>query len=126
MEKLFMLLGKLEEIDSYGAYPTLSFYADGSGDILDGNKNVLFSFGDIGEAIDWLEERTKKEEYFDFRCEHTINFNDEKKPLYIAYREAIDGEDALRTLIVNPDYELEVINDFHKGKTGLKFKKKVK
>ena len=124
MKELYLLLGKLEDKMDKCNFPSIKIYSDGSGGISDSFGKDLFCFDDIKEAIDWLRKETKKEEYFDFGTKFTIDFNGEKNPLYIAYREAIDGEDALRTLIVNPDYELEVIKNFSRGRTGLKLKRK--
>ncbi len=124
MKELYLLLGKLEEKMDDVNIPSIQLFSDGSGGISDSFGKDLFCFDDIDEAIDWLRKKTKKEEYFDFGTKFTIDMNRER-PLYIAYSEA-NEEDALQTLLVNPNYDVEVIPNYCKNKTALKFKNNVK
>ena len=123
MRELFELLSKLEDKMDCCNYLSIKIFSDGSGNICDIDK-VMFHFNDIKVAIDWLRKKTKKEEYFDFGTKFTIDMNRER-PLYIAYSEA-NEEDALQTLLVNPNYDVEVIPNYCKNKTALKFKNNVK
>jgi hypothetical protein len=81
---------------------------------------VVLEHPESKDALKKLFPKYFKGEYLEFGKHFELG-TDDTQPIYIANNFA-KGGDEHKVLLVNKNYSLEIIENYHEGKTGIKIK----